>query len=93
MPKRVIYVKKFGKISINFPNPFTPAMIKEASITAQVSATKRTCSLSIPLFSTYTFWAPIASMSPKLIKKPLIRAVMIYPLKQREDYSTRNSNL
>ena len=69
---------KEGKVSKNLPNPLTPAIMNRASISEQVSATKKTDSFKSPRFSTYTFCAPIATIRPILMKKPWINAVIIF---------------
>ena len=52
IPNQVMYVMKEGKVSKNFPKPFTPAIMRRASIREQVSATAKTDSLSSPRLST-----------------------------------------
>ncbi len=47
-----MYVINDGKVSKNLPKPFTPAIMRMASISEQVSATAKTDSLSSPRLST-----------------------------------------
>ena len=52
IPNQVMYVMKDGKVSKNLPNPFTPAIMRRASISEQVSATAKTDSFRSPRLST-----------------------------------------
>jgi len=47
-----MYVINDGKVSKNLPRPFTPAIMRRASIREHVSATAKTDSLSSPRLRT-----------------------------------------
>ena len=74
-PNQRMTLSRSGFDWMILPSPPVPTMMRRASEIAQTKTTRVTWLRSSPCLMTKAFWAPIATMRDKPVKKPVMSAI------------------